>query len=189
MGKQAGPAGVIALRRDEKLFMTIPPAEGTDFIHDPDLLQRLWPAGALFQPLYPFRGLDFTKWRKMAFPISRGSGGNGFRGPWPNPGFPRLTAIPALIAARSLCRHVGYACRTVKPSSASISRSCSMWADPTKTRRAAFFEERAHTLAETLVPAVDDLFRARGEFGARAEHPLKIPVEVRMDVAPGVAFP
>lgn len=24
MGKQAGPAGVIALRRDEKLFMTIP---------------------------------------------------------------------------------------------------------------------------------------------------------------------
>lgn len=77
MGKQAGTAGVIALRRDEKLFMTIPPAEGTDFIHDPDLLQRLWPAGALFQPLYPFRGLDFTKWRKMAFPHFEGVRGGG----------------------------------------------------------------------------------------------------------------
>ena len=85
MGKQAGPAGVIALRRDEKLFMTIPPAEGTDFIHDPDLLQRLWSAGALFQPLYPFRGLDFTKWRKMAFPHFEGVRGEWLSGPVAEP--------------------------------------------------------------------------------------------------------
>ncbi|XUR83500.1 hypothetical protein WCP94_000139 (plasmid) [Bilophila wadsworthia] len=48
--------------------MIIPPVEGADFIYDSNLLQRLCPVGALFQLLYPFRGFDFTQWRKMAFP-------------------------------------------------------------------------------------------------------------------------
>ena len=189
MGKQAGTAGVIALRRDEKLFMTIPPAEGTDFIHDPDLLQRLWLAGALFQPLYPFRGLDFTKWRKMAFPHFEGARGEWLSGPVAEPQISPLTAIPAPDRGAEPVPPRGVRLPDREAVFGEHIPQLQHVGRPHENRRAAFFEERAHTLAETLVPAVDDLFRARGEFGARAEHPLKIPVEVRMDVAPGVALP
>ena len=86
MGKRAGPAGVTALRRDEKLFMTIPPAEGTDFIHDPRSSSKTVACGSPFSAPLPIPRARFHQMAENGVP-RRGSGGNfsgGARGRTPD---------------------------------------------------------------------------------------------------------